>query len=151
MNTDLSQRETCLTVPDDTSAIRREAIPPPAQPAIVIREATDLPKGFLPNDSKVTRQLRNYYGLPLAQRGLLLLGVDIAIASTWYVSAWITNDRQPLIHTYPRMGIGTVQSPILPPDLLMGVIACIALISFVMMFLGTQDDNPSLKVKKDRP
>lgn len=142
MNAGMNQHETYLTVPNDTSKIMREATPPPAQPAVVISQPIDRPKGFVPNVTKIARRLRNFYGLPLAKRGLLLLGVDIALAGSWYVSVWIINGRQPLIQPrYSRFGIGTDPGPILPPDLLMGILACIALTSFFMMFLGTQDDN----------
>ncbi|MEK7996685.1 MAG: hypothetical protein AAB403_23015 [Planctomycetota bacterium] len=153
MNLDVNQHETYVKAPDDLSKIVSEAIPPPAQPKVAIPVPTDRKTGLRPNGNTTRQQRSKLYGMPLAWRGLNLLGVAIGIAGLWFVTAWVIHGRLPMMTPeVARFSPSGPQDRILPPSWLYAVVGSLALISFGMMLLGTQDASPKLrKSKKPNP
>ena len=153
MNLDINQHETYITAPDDSSKIVQEAIPPPAQPKVVVPGPTDHATGILPNGKPTAAHRGKLYGMSLAWRGLRLLGIAFGIAAIWFVGAWVRHGKMPLgLCPEPRIiigiGSGATPSPIWPPTWLVAILGLMAFISICMMLLGTQDVTPKMKFKK---
>jgi hypothetical protein len=148
MNLDINQEQTYITAPDDTSAIVREAIPPPAQPKVVIPNPSDREPASRSGGRSAKQSHANFYGLRLAWRGLHVLGAAFGIAGAWFVSAWIKYGRLPLIEHPGRTSFGGFQ-PIRPPEWLLAITGLLFLISLGMLLLGTQDVTPKMTHKKD--
>lgn len=142
----MDQHKAYITTPDDSAAIVREAIPPPAQPQIVIPGPTDHQSGKRPGGKTSMRNRSSFYGLLLAWRGLHVLGAAFGIAGAWYVTAWIRHGRLPL--TVQRTYFGELP-PIRAPEWLLAVTGFLLLISLCMLLLGTQESTPKMNFKKD--
>ena len=151
MNLDANQRDAYITAPDDSAKTAHEALPPSAQPNVVMPGPTD-DQPATPLGGKSARSHdRNLYGMPLAWRGLQLLGVAIGIAGVWFVAAWIRHGRMPLGEVFPqkiRISIGHPPQPILPPDWLLAIVGLMVLVSLAMVLVGTQDANWKLRARK---
>jgi len=153
MNLDMNKHETYITAPDDASKVMREAIPPPAQPKVVIPNPTDNRLGRFDGKTSI-RDRSSFYGLRLAWRGLQLLGIAFGIAGGWYVTAWVQHGRAPLIQSVvravsPYVRYGSEPDPIVPPQWLLAVVGSLTIIALFMMLLGTQDSTPKMNFKKD--
>jgi hypothetical protein len=149
MNLDINQEQTYITAPDDTSAIVREAIPPPAQPKVVIPNPSDRDPAA-PSGGRAAKQSHaNFYGLRLAWRGLYVLGSAFGIAGAWFVTAWIKHGRLPLIEHQLKLRTGWVSTIIRAPEWLLAITGFLFLISLGMLLLGTQDVTPKMTHKKD--
>ena len=146
----MNQHETFITAPDDSAKVVREAIPPPAQPKVVIPAPTDDAAGALPTGRPTTAHRGNFYGMALAWRGLRVLGVAFGIAGIWFVGAWIRHGRLPSGLAQPRikLSIGSPPEPILPHPWLLAILGLLVLVSLGMMLLGTQDAAPKMRFKK---
>jgi len=152
MNFDINQEQTYITAPDDTSAIVREAIPPPAQPKVVIPNPSARDPAAPPGGKAAKQSHANFYGLRLAWRGLYVLGSALGIAGVWFVTAWIRHGRLPLVEYQSqssRIGIDWVPPIIRPPEWLLAITGFLFLISLGMLLLGTQDVTPKMTHKKD--
>lgn len=145
----MNQQQVQITLPDDAAKVRYEATVPrkstSPQPETLVPCSTDPQRGDLPRDRSTTGRFGNLYGMPLAWRGLQLLGGVIGITAVWYVGVWIAYGRMPLLPTHDFWGgIGHLD-PILPPMWLVALLGPFTLISLVMMLLGTQDANPKIR------
>jgi len=148
MNFDINKEQTYITAPDDTSAIVREAIPPPAQPKVVIPNPSDSDPAA-PSGGKAAKQSHaNFYGLRLAWRGLYVLGSTLGIAGCWFVTAWIRHGRLPMIAGQRHAFFGELQ-PIRPPEWLLAITGLLFLISLGMLLQGTKDVTPKMTHKRD--
>ena len=148
MNLDINQQQTYITAPDDTSSIVKEAIPPPAQPKVVIPGPVDREPTSRSGDRVAKQSDAKFYGLRLAWRGLYALGFAIGIAGAWFVTAWIKHGRLPLMEHVSRSSFGG-SPPIQPPAWLLVITGVLCLISLGMLLLGTQDATPKMTRKKD--
>ena len=154
MNLDMNQHETYITAPDDASKIVREAIPPATQMKVVIARPSDERARGISGTKQTARHRGTLYGMPFAWRGLYLFGITIGIVGAWFVAAWIRHGRMPLglsIMPQVRLSFGSPPSPIYPPTWLLAVAGVLSLISIAMMLSGTQDANPKMKFRQDKP
>ena len=151
MNLDINQHDTYIPKPNDPTVIVRQAIPPPAQPIVEAPGAVDQKPAIVSARTSSKRKHPNYYGLRLANRGLLLLSTVFGMAATWYISAWVRHGRRPM-EMSPGFSIyfGFTEPPILPPQWLLAVLGGLTLTSICLMLMGTQEDNPKIKSVKTR-
>ena len=148
MNLDMNQHETYITAPDDAAKVVRDAIPPPAQPNAVIPGPTDDATSVPPHRRRPAEHRGKLYGMPLAWRGLRVLGVAFGIAAVWFLAAWVRHGEMPLgLSPAPRLD--SHQSPVLPPMWMIAILGLMVAISICVMLLGTQDVSPKMKFKKD--
>lgn len=153
VNMGMSQHETYITRPDDSSKVVREAIPPAGQQKVVVPGPTDQQAGILPDGQTRAQRRDRWCGMARAWRGLRLLGVALGIAAVWFVAAWIHHGTVPLglYKSGIRSSFGS-PSPILPPMWLVAILGLLGLIAILMMLLGTQDANPRMKFRqKQKP
>ena len=148
-DSDMTQHETSIAVPHDSTEVRYETtIPhraPAAEPVAVDPCATDpQPSGF-PSQKRAAGAPGKLYGMPLAWRGMRLLGVVFAVASAWYVGAWVVYGRLPLLPDHSVCGGFGQLEPILPPVWFVALLSLFTVASLFMMFLGTQDANPKMR------
>ncbi len=148
MNLDSNQHETYITAADDKTESVQEAIPPAAQPDVVIPGPADHRSGGGNRDEGAPRR-GTLYGMSLARLGLRSLGAAFAAAGLWFIAAWVWHGTIPLgLRGSGNIGIGSPARPLVPPLWLLAIIGVLVLISLGMMLLGTQDDSGRIERTK---
>jgi len=139
MHLNMNQPETYITAPDDSDKIVREAIPPPAQPKVVIPGPADRLRDRFAGGKAGKHGNVSFYGLRLAWRGLYLLGIALGVVGAWFFTAWIRHGRMPLVQPQNTFSIGTLPDRILPPEWLVAIVGLLTVVSLCMLLLGTHD------------
>ena len=132
MNPDINQHETYIAAPDDKSKMLCEAIPPAADPKVMIPGPTDENTGF-PREGRTSLVVKEgtFFGMNLVWRGLRLMGWTFVGFSTWYYGYFWVEGR------FPQYA----------PSMLAVLAGILLVASLVMVFCGAQDATPRINIK----
>ena len=115
---------------------KTEMVQPRAQPA---RPVFVIPSAQISDQASQTvhtwskdKKDHGYYGKPLIQRGLLVLGCVLVGSSAWYYGAYIIKGQEPTVF----------------PAWLGAAGGLLVTVSFGLMFLGSQDENPKIHSRR---
>jgi hypothetical protein len=130
----IDSQQPAISVPV-TAPCKADAVPqgaPPVPPVVIIPTAQPSDRaGQHRSAARVDKRHYGYYGRPLIRRGLLVLGCAVVgVAGCYYIS-WTAQGREP---TTMPVWVGASGG-------------LLVLVSFMMMFLGSQDENPRLHPK----
>jgi len=157
MQPDMNHNEAQIVAPNDSSKVKKCAIPPytlPVNNPVIKNDHT----GTTPLGKDTRRGPSNLSGMPLAWRGIYLLAFAFTIAVVWFIVSWLTHGRMPITTLYlpdvqlsgiSRHQISPLQ-PIYPPFWLLVMLGTLTIISFMMMLLGTQNVNSEKNSSKEK-